>query len=208
MGVVGGFSVEVSVFVCLSLCYQCVLYSFLGLLVFSMSFCKSIFLVGPMGAGKTTIGKLLSAELGWEFVDSDHYIEERCGANIPWIFDMEGEAGFRDREAQAIDSLTVLPDIVLATGGGAVLRDANRRFLHERGIVVYLCTSIEQQLVRTARDRNRPLLQTDNPEAVLRSLFEMRDPLYKEAAHIVLKTDQRNPKWVVNEIKRRMKGLN
>jgi len=176
------------------------------LLVASMSSCKSIFLVGPMGAGKTTIGKLLAAELGLEFVDSDRYIEERCGANIPWIFDMEGEAGFRDREALAIEQLTALNGIVLATGGGAILRRENRHYLNQRGVVVYLCTSIEQQLQRTARDRNRPLLQTENPEQVLRTLFDVRDPLYREAAHVILKTDQRNPRWVVNEIKRRIKG--
>lgn len=159
-----------------------------------------------MGAGKTTIGRLLAAELGLEFVDSDRYIEERCGANIPWIFDMEGEAGFRDREEQAIEQLTALDGVVLATGGGAILRANNRECLNQRGMVVYLCTSIEQQLLRTARDRNRPLLQTENPEQVLRSLFEVRDPLYRQAAHVILKTDQRNPRWVVNEIKRRIKG--
>lgn len=171
-----------------------------------MSFSKSVFLVGPMGAGKTTIGKMLSAELGWDFYDSDRFIEEKSGANIPWIFDVEGEAGFRDREVQAIDCLTNENGVVLATGGGAILREENRKHLSERGTVVYLCTSIEQQLQRTARDKNRPLLQTSDPEAVLRALFAVRDPLYREAAHIVLKTDQRNPKWVVNEIKRRLKG--
>ena len=171
-----------------------------------MSSSKSVFLVGPMGAGKTTIGKMLSADLGWEFFDSDRFIEEKSGANIPWIFDVEGESGFRDREEQAIDCLTNREGIVLATGGGAILREMNRNRLSSRGIVVYLCTSIEQQLQRTARDRNRPLLQTADPEAVLRALFEIRDPLYQETADIILKTDQRNPKWVVNEIKRRLKG--
>ena len=171
-----------------------------------MSSSKSVFLVGPMGAGKTTIGKMLSADLGWEFFDSDRFIEEKSGANIPWIFDVEGESGFRDREEQAIDCLTNQERIVLATGGGAILREMNRNRLSSRGIVVYLCTSIEQQLQRTVRDRNRPLLQTADPEAVLRALFEIRDPLYQETADIILKTDQRNPKWVVNEIKRRLKG--
>lgn len=119
---------------------------------------------------------------------------------------MEGEAGFRDREEQAIEQLTALDGVVLATGGGAILRANNRECLNQRGMVVYLCTSIEQQLLRTARDRNRPLLQTENPEQVLRFLFEVRDPLYRQAAHVILKTDQRNPRWVVNEIKRRIKG--
>lgn len=157
-----------------------------------------------MGAGKSTIGRLLSAELHSEFFDSDKVIEERCGANIPWIFDMEGETGFREREEQVIDELTQVTDIVLATGGGAVLRDANRKHLSSRGTVVYLCTSVEQQLARTAKDRNRPLLQQDNPEQILRELFLQRDPLYRSIADIIIETDQRNPKWVVQELKKRL----
>lgn len=157
-----------------------------------------------MGAGKSTIGRLLSAELHSEFFDSDKVIEERCGANIPWIFDMEGETGFREREEQVIDELTQMTDIVLATGGGAVLRDANRKHLSSRGTVVYLCTSVEQQLARTAKDRNRPLLQQDNPEQILRGLFLQRDPLYRSIADIIIETDQRNPKWVVQELKKRL----
>ncbi|WP_028293699.1 shikimate kinase AroK [Oceanobacter kriegii] len=168
---------------------------------------QSIFLVGPMGAGKTTIGRLLSGDLHREFVDSDKFIEEKCGANIPWIFDMEGEAGFRDREEQAIDILTQRTDLVLATGGGAVMRAENRKHLRSRGVVVYLCTSVEQQIARTAKDKNRPLLQTENPAQVLQELFKKRDPLYREVAHIVLQTDQRNPRWVVNEIRKRVKAL-
>jgi len=160
-----------------------------------------------MGAGKTTIGRLLSGELRREFVDSDKFIEERCGANIPWIFDMEGESGFRDREEQAIDILTLRDDIVLATGGGAVMRAENREHLRSRGVVVYLCTSVEQQIARTAKDKNRPLLQTENPAQVLQELFKKRDPLYREVAHIILQTDQRNPRWVVNEIRKRIKAL-
>ncbi len=160
-----------------------------------------------MGAGKTTIGRLLSGDLHREFVDSDKFIEEKCGANIPWIFDMEGEAGFRDREEQAIDILTQRTDLVLATGGGAVMRAENRKHLRSRGVVVYLCTSVEQQIARTAKDKNRPLLQTENPAQVLQELFKKRDPLYREVAHIVLQTDQRNPRWVVNEIRKRVKAL-
>lgn len=160
-----------------------------------------------MGAGKTTIGRLLSGELGMEFVDSDKYIEERCGATIPWIFDMEGEAGFREREEQAIDQLTQRSCVVLATGGGVVMRDINREHLSARGVVVYLCTSVEQQIARTAKDKNRPLLQTANPAQVLRELFRKRDPLYREVADIVLQTDQRNPRWVVSELKKRIKAL-
>ncbi len=160
-----------------------------------------------MGAGKSTIGRLLSAEFKLEFFDSDKVIEERCGANIPWIFDMEGESGFREREEQAIDELTQMGSIVLATGGGVVMREANRRHLSARGTVVYLCASVEQQLARTAKDKNRPLLQAENPERILRDLFRARDPLYREIADIIIETDQRNPRWVVQELKRLITGL-
>ena len=157
-----------------------------------------------MGAGKSTIGRLLSTELGLEFFDSDKVIEERCGANIPWIFDMEGEEGFREREQQVIDELTQRSNIVLATGGGAVMRELNRNHLASRGTVVYLCTSVKQQLERTAKDKNRPLLQTDNPEEVLQKLFSIRDPLYREIADIIIETDNNSPKSVVQEIKRQI----
>ena len=153
-----------------------------------------------MGAGKSTIGRFLSSELGLDFYDSDKVVEERCGANIPWIFDMEGEQGFRDREEQVIDDLTQLSGIVLATGGGAVIREANRKNLADRGFVVYLRTSVEQQLMWTAKDKNRPLLQTEDPQAVLTNLFKMRDPLYQQTADIVINTDGCNPRWVVQEI--------
>ncbi len=167
---------------------------------------KSVFLIGPMGAGKSTIGRLLSQELRFEFHDSDKVIEQRCGADIPWIFEKEGEQGFREREEQVIDEITQLSGIVLATGGGAVMREQNRIHLGSRGTVVYLCTSVDQQLARTARDRNRPLLQTEDPEAVLRDLFATRDPLYRSVADIIIETDQRNPRWVVQELKKRLKG--
>lgn len=158
-----------------------------------------------MGAGKSTIGRLLSQELGLEFHDSDREIETRSGTNIPWIFDVEGEEGFRQREETAIDELTRLDGIVLATGGGAVLREANRRHLKSRGTVVYLQTSIEQQLERTAKDRNRPLLQTENPRAVLERLIEQRDPLYRECCDLLIRTDRRHPRGVVNDIVRFLK---
>lgn len=169
-----------------------------------MSHTFNVFLIGPMGAGKSTIGRLLSAELNLEFVDSDREIEQRCGANIPWIFDKEGEDGFRSREESVIDDLTQTSSILLATGGGVVMREPNRLHLASRGTVVYLRTSVEQQLARTSRDKNRPLLQTESPKQVLTDLFSLRDPLYQEVADIVIQTDQRNPKNVVNEIIRRL----
>lgn len=143
-----------------------------------------------MGAGKTTIGRQLADLLRWEFVDSDHEIEARTGANIPWIFDIEGEEGFRLREEHVIDILTQRRHIVLATGGGAVMRAENRRHLHERGTVVYLETPVERQLERTARDHNRPLLQTPNPRARLTELLRIRDPLYREVAHHIMPTER------------------
>lgn len=149
----------------------------------------NVFLVGPMGTGKTTIGRQLSELLRLDFLDSDHEIEARTGANIPWIFDVEGEAGFRLREAAVIAELTQRTGLVLATGGGVVMNEFNRRYLHERGSVVYLLTPVSVQLERTARDRNRPLLRTPNPRQRLTELMELRDPLYRETAHIVMPTE-------------------
>jgi len=148
-----------------------------------------IFLVGPMGSGKTTVGGLLARHLGLEFVDSDRVIEERAGADIPWIFDVEGEAGFRDREQRVVDELTRRDGILLATGGGVVLRAENRTALAGRGTVVYLNATLEQQQSRTSRDRNRPLLRGDDPERTLRDLMVVRDPLYREIADHVIDTE-------------------
>jgi len=167
----------------------------------------NLFLIGPMGAGKSTIGRLLAAELARDFVDSDHAIQDRCGADIPWIFDVEGESGFRQREVQMINELTRRTPIVLATGGGAVLREENRRVLRDRGTVIYLMTTVEQQLRRTSRDRNRPLLQCENREQVLYDMFAKRDPLYRSTADVSVRTDRRSPRAVVNEILRRVQRL-
>lgn len=161
---------------------------------------RNVFLIGPMGAGKSTIGRLLAKELKYPFKDSDREIEVRTGADIPWIFDVEGEEGFRQREEAMIAELVHEDGIVLATGGGVVMRPANRAALKSGGLVVYLRTSVEQQLQRTAKDRQRPLLQTADPEAVLRDLMAKRDPLYREIADLIIETDQRGPKVVVNAI--------
>ncbi|MEB0040194.1 MULTISPECIES: shikimate kinase AroK [unclassified Pseudomonas] len=168
---------------------------------------RNIILVGPMGAGKSTIGRLLSKELRLPFKDSDKEIELRSGANIPWIFDKEGEPGFRDREQQMIAELCEADGIVLATGGGAVMRSENRQALHAGGRVVYLHASVEQQVGRTARDRNRPLLRTADPARVLRELLEIRDPLYREIADLVVETDERPPRMVVLHILARLAEL-
>ena len=159
-----------------------------------------VFLVGPMGAGKTTIGRALAQLLKLNFVDSDTEIEERTGADIPWIFDVEGEEGFREREAQVIDELTERSGIVLATGGGAVLREENRRALGARGYVVYLHTSVDQQVDRTRNDRRRPLLQGDDPEGILRQLMAVRDPLYREIADYVAETDGSTARSLAEQI--------
>jgi shikimate kinase len=145
-----------------------------------------IFLVGMMGAGKTTIGKALARVLQREFIDLDHELEARCGVRIPVIFEIEGEQGFRKRECQVLDDCTVRPNLVMATGGGAVLADENRRALQSRGIVVYLRASVEELFRRTSRDRNRPLLVTPDPKATLRSLLELREPLYTAVADVVV----------------------
>jgi shikimate kinase len=153
-----------------------------------------------MGAGKTTIGKALARSLKLGFVDSDRRIEERTGADIPWIFDVEGEEGFRDREEQVIEELTQIDNTVLATGGGVVMREANRRVLAARGYVVYLHATLEEQLRRTRGDRNRPLLATDDPEAVLRRLTSLRDPLYREIADLIVDTDRSHPRHIARKL--------
>lgn len=160
-----------------------------------------IVLVGPMGAGKTTIGRLLAKELAFEFFDSDKVIEERSGANIPWIFDVEGEEGFRIRESNAIADLSHKRQTVLATGGGAMMRSENRDQVTRTGFVVYLNTSVEQQYKRTHKDKNRPLLHGDDDAMkVLIDLYQKRDPLYREVADLVIDTDKKSIKAIVKNI--------
>jgi shikimate kinase len=167
---------------------------------------NNIFLIGPMGAGKTTIGRLLAEELHKEFHDSDQLIEERAGADISWIFDVEGEDGFRQRERNVIEELCGLDNIVLATGGGAILAEQNRKNLRRGGVVVYLMATINQQVERTRRDQKRPLLKNvDDPRSKLLSLMEYRDPLYREIADHMVMTSRRSPKAVCNEILQMLK---
>ncbi|MDJ0741663.1 MAG: shikimate kinase AroK [Gammaproteobacteria bacterium] len=161
---------------------------------------KRIFLIGPMGAGKTTIGKHLAQSLGMQFQDSDLEIQRRTGVDIPTIFEYEGEDGFRQREQQVIDDLTQVDNQVLATGGGAVTRAENRQHLSARGIVFYLSCTPRQQYERTYRDRNRPLLHTEDPLARLTDLMSEREPLYRETADYVVTTEGRSAASVANEI--------
>ena len=161
---------------------------------------RNIFLVGPMGAGKSTIGKHLADELHLEFFDSDQEIERRTGADIAWVFDIEGEDGFRQREEDVINDLTEKQGIVLATGGGSVISKNVRNRLAARGIVVYLQTTIDKQVARTQRDKRRPLLQNNDPEKVLRNLADERNPLYEEVADYVVQTDDQSARAVATQI--------
>ena len=154
-----------------------------------------------MGAGKTTIGKRLAKRLRRNFVDSDQELERRTGASVALIFDVEGESGFRAREKRLIDELTQLDNIVLATGGGAVLDPDNLAALSSRGFVVYLNASVEDLIARTQRDKNRPLLNTDDPAARMRELLEHRDPIYQQVADLVIDTGKLNLAEVVREIR-------
>ncbi|MCU6498187.1 bifunctional shikimate kinase/3-dehydroquinate synthase AroKB [Rugamonas sp. A1-17] len=160
----------------------------------------NVFLVGLMGAGKTTIGRILARKLGLRFIDSDHEIEARTGASIPWIFEIEGEQSFRRREADVIRELTAQQELVLATGGGAILNADSRAYLKSRGTVIYLRATVNSILQRTAHDKNRPLLQTADPRKKLEELMAVRDPLYMEIADIVIDTGRPNVQSMVQSI--------
>ena len=160
----------------------------------------SLYLVGMMGAGKSTVGRLLARRLKLRFLDCDHEIERRCGVKIPLIFDIEGEPGFRARESEVLAELMALKGIVLATGGGAVLREANRRALHDRSTVVYLRSAPEELFRRLRHDTKRPLLQVPDPLRKLRELYRERDPLYRRTAHFVIETGRPSVPTLVNMI--------
>ena len=169
-----------------------------------MAYPDNIYLVGPMGAGKSTIGRQLAKQLRKEFLDCDLELENRTGADIPLIFDLEGEAGFRKREADMLAELSQRKDIVLATGGGVINLPENRAKLVTHGFVVYLCAPLELLYERTAKDRNRPMLHTEDPKQRIRELLEERDPLYRQVADLVVETDRRGLRFVVRDI---MKAL-
>ncbi len=168
---------------------------------------RNIYLVGLMGAGKTTVGRQLAKRLGRVFYDTDHEIVERTGVAIPTIFEIEGEDGFRRREAQTLRELTASDNVVLATGGGAVLREENRRCLHDTGWVVYLNVPPLLLYQRTRHDKNRPLLQVANPLARLEELYALRDPLYRETAHLVVDGASLVASGIVNHLLREFKRL-
>lgn len=165
---------------------------------------ENVFLVGPMGSGKSAVGRQLATRLGLAFVDSDAEIEAATGVDIAYIFEKEGEAGFRLRERDVLDGLTARPGVLVATGGGAVLDPDTRARLRERGCVVYLRTSVNQQLARTRRSGHRPLLRTPDPLGTLERLMQLRAPLYEDAADLTVETDGRKVKSVVDEIVRRL----
>ncbi|MBI4123889.1 MAG: shikimate kinase AroK [Betaproteobacteria bacterium] len=166
----------------------------------AMRHAGNIYLVGMMGAGKTTVGRLLARRLKLRFIDSDQELERRCGVKIPLIFDIEGEAGFRAREAQVLAELTALDGVVLGTGGGVVLSEDNRRRLAARGTVVYLRATPEDLYERVRHDRNRPLLATADPLARLRELHAERDPLYRDVADLVVDTGKQTVLALAREL--------
>lgn len=166
----------------------------------AMSVPANIFLVGPMGAGKSTIGCLLARLLKKEFKDTDQEIEKRTGASIALIFEIEGEEGFRRRESAVVDELTSASDVVLATGGGVVLSKANLKMLRDRGQVVYLHAPLDVLVQRTRRDKNRPLLQTKDRRKKLEEVMKQREPLYIQEASLVINTHKRSPQAVAREI--------
>lgn len=161
---------------------------------------RNVFLVGPMGSGKTTIGQRLAAQLGLEFHDTDQVIQDRTGVDIGLIFDIEGEEGFRERESRVLDELTAKSGVLIATGGGAVLRESNRDLLRQRGTVVYLKASVDQQLSRLRYDKTRPLIQQDDREGKLAELAQVRDPLYAELADLTFPARNRSVETSVERI--------
>ncbi len=161
---------------------------------------NNIILIGPMGSGKSTIGQLLAQRLNRDFVDSDHYIEAKTGVDIPRIFDIEGEEGFRVRETKALKELTERNNLVLATGGGSVTREENRKMIRAAGFIIFLDTSVNQQLERLKHDKKRPLLQTENPRERLEALLSERKPIYLEMADLRIPTDRKFARKVANEI--------
>jgi len=166
----------------------------------------NVVLIGPMGSGKSAVGRALASQLGMQFVDTDHLIEERCGANIPWIFDIEGEEGFRKREPAVLEEVSAASThSVIATGGGVVVTPENRPLLKKTGKVVYLCAPVDVLFRRVAKDKSRPLLQVENPRATYEKIFQHRDPMYREIADLVYHgSEEVSPQQVAKNIAERL----
>lgn len=164
-----------------------------------------IILIGPMGAGKTSVGLKLAEALEMTFIDSDRIIEEKTGASIPLIFELEGEKGFRARECEVIEQLTNENNIVLATGGGSILYENNRKLMKERGYVIYLQAALDQLLERTGKDKNRPLLQTSDPRKTLSDILQKREPFYQDTADLIYKTSDKQIRDVISDILKLLK---
>ena len=160
----------------------------------------NIFIVGPMGSGKSTVGKIISDELFLDFFDTDDEIEIRTGASIDWIFDLEGESGFRKRESEMLDEMVKRNSIVLSTGGGIVLESSNRELLSSRGTVFYLSTPISVQVERTAKDKDRPLLKNGDPEKILSKLHDEKEEFYKSVSDHIIETEDKSSQEVASEI--------
>jgi len=169
---------------------------------------KSLFLIGPMGSGKTSVGRQLARKLGLSFYDVDREIEDRCGVDIPTIFEFEGEEGFRDRESAMIEELTAIKDIVLATGGGSILRPENRSLLQERGYVILLSVELKEQIRRISLNSNRPLLHTADPAKRLREIMTEREPIYKSLADVEISTNSSRMQNVIMRIMRHLENEN
>ena len=168
---------------------------------------STIILIGMMGAGKTTIGKSLANHLDKTFIDSDHEIQKRTGVKIPIIFEIEGEAGFRKRETDMLKELLKIDNIVLATGGGIIINEENRNLIKEKGTIIYLRATVNDLLNRTRHDKNRPLLQTTDPQAKLTDLYDQRDPIYCEAAHIVVESGNLSVHQMVKYLTQKLDSL-
>lgn len=166
---------------------------------------RSVILVGPMGSGKTTVGRALARELGYTFIDADHELEARCGVDIPFIFEKEGEDGFRDRETELLSELVHQEGAVIATGGGVVTRPRNRELLRQGPYVIYLLASVDQQFKRTRNSTHRPLLQTRNPRGRLNELLSKRDPWYREVSDLIVASATRSTKELVASLSAHLK---
>jgi shikimate kinase len=168
---------------------------------------ENIILIGPMGAGKTTLGKILAKKYQLDFVDCDKEIEDLAGAKIPLIFEYEGESGFRKRETYVLEQLCNKKGLLIATGGGAVLKEENKKIMRSKGIIVFLNATVKTQYHRTKKDKNRPLLKDGNPKEKLAELYKVRLPVYQELADITINANRNSIRTVIEDIQNKLKAL-